>query len=30
MNLRELTHDQQAILAQVESGDFTLSDVSDH
>lgn len=30
MNLRDLTHDQQAILAQVEDGDFTLSDVSDH
>lgn len=30
MNLRELTHDQDAILAQVESGDFTLDDVSDH
>ena len=30
MNLRELTHDQEAILAQVESGDFTLDDVSDH
>lgn len=30
MNLRELTHDQDAILAQVESGDFTLNDVSDH
>jgi hypothetical protein len=30
MNLRELTHDQQAILAQVESGDFSLEDVSDH
>ena len=30
MNLRELTNDQQAILAQVESGDFTLDDVSDH
>jgi hypothetical protein len=28
--LRELTSDQQAILAQVESGDFTLGDVSDH
>ena len=30
MNLRDLTSDQQAILAQVESGDFTLDDVSDH
>jgi len=30
MNLRELTRDQEAILAQVESGDFTLEDVSDH
>lgn len=30
MNLRELTNDQQAILSQVESGDFTLDDVSDH
>ena len=30
MNLRELTHDQEAILAQVENGDFTLDDVSDH
>ena len=30
MNLRKLTHDQEAILAQVESGDFTLDDVSDH
>ena len=30
MNLRQLTHDQEAILAQVESGDFTLDDVSDH
>lgn len=30
MNLRELTHDQRAILAQVENGDFTLDDVSDH
>lgn len=30
MNLRELTEDQEAILAQVESGDFTLDDVSDH
>ena len=30
MNLRELTHDQEAILAQVESGDFSLEDVSDH
>lgn len=30
MNLRDLTHDQEAILAQVESGDFTLDDVSDH
>lgn len=30
MNLRDLTHDQQTILAQVENGDFTLDDVSDH
>ena len=30
MNLRELTEDQNSILAQVESGDFTLDDVSDH
>ena len=30
MNLRELTTDQQAILAKVESGDFTLDQVSDH
>ena len=30
MNLRELTEDQKAILAQVESGDFTLDQVSDH
>ena len=30
MNLRELTVDQEAILAQVESGDFTLEQVSDH
>ena len=30
MNLRQLTHDQEAILAQVEMGDFTLDDVSDH
>jgi len=30
MNLRELTSDQEAILAQVESGDFTLEDVSGH
>ncbi len=30
MNLRELTSDQESILAQVESGDFTLDDVSDH
>lgn len=30
MNLRQLTDDQNAILAQVESGDFTLDDVSDH
>ena len=30
MNLRDLTSDQEAILAQVESGDFTLEDVSDH
>ena len=30
MDLRKLTHDQEAILAQVEKGDFTLDDVSDH
>lgn len=30
MNLRELTQDQENILAQVESGDFSLDDVSDH
>ncbi len=30
MNLRELTHDQESILAMVESGDFTLDQVSDH
>jgi hypothetical protein len=30
MNLRELSDDQQAILAQVENGDFSLDDVSDH
>ena len=30
MNLRDLTHDQEAILAQVEQGDFSLDDVSDH
>ena len=30
MNLRELTEDQNAILAQVECGDFSLDDVSDH
>ncbi|MCP4322903.1 MAG: hypothetical protein GY787_13860 [Alteromonadales bacterium] len=30
MNLRELTTDQEAILAKVESGDFTLDQVSDH
>ena len=30
MNLRQLTDDQQAILAQVENGDFSLDDVSDH
>jgi len=30
MNLRDLTSDQEAILAQVENGDFTLDDVSDH
>jgi len=30
MNLRELTSDQEAILAQVEKGDFTLEQVSDH
>ena len=29
-SLRQLTHDQEAILAQVESGDFSLDDVSDH
>ena len=29
-SLRQLTDDQQAILAQVESGDFSLDDVSDH
>jgi hypothetical protein len=30
MNLRDLTSYQEAILAQVESGDFALDDVSDH
>lgn len=30
MNLRQLTHDQEAILTQVEDGDFTLEQVSDH
>jgi hypothetical protein len=30
MNLRDLTSDQEAILAQVEGGDFTLDQVSDH
>lgn len=30
MNLRELTHDQESILAMVEAGDFSLDDVSDH
>ncbi len=30
MNLRELTNDQLDILAQVENGDFTLDQVSDH
>lgn len=30
MNLRDLTEDQNAILAQVESGEFSLDDVSDH
>lgn len=30
MNLRELTGDQEKILAQVESGDFSIEDVSDH
>ena len=30
MNLRQLTSDQEAILSQVESGDFSLDDVSDH
>ena len=30
MNLRDLTNDQDAILAQVESGDFSLDEVSDH
>ncbi len=30
MNLRELTADQEAILSKVESGDFTLEQVSDH
>lgn len=29
-SLRDLTNDQEAILALVESGDFSLSDVSDH
>jgi len=30
MNLRELTADQEAILTQVENGDFMLTQVSDH
>ena len=30
MNLRELTQDQQEILAQVESEEFSIDDVSDH
>tara|TARA_R110002020_G_scaffold467655_1_gene691360 strand:+ start:2727 stop:3215 length:489 start_codon:yes stop_codon:yes gene_type:complete len=30
MNLRTLTEQQEAILSQVESGDFTLDQVSDH
>jgi hypothetical protein len=30
MNLRELTEDQEAILKQVEDGDFSIDDVSDH
>ena len=30
MNLRELTDEQNAILSQVEDGDFSLDDVSDH
>jgi len=30
VSLRELTEDQTAILAQVESGDFSLDDVADH
>jgi len=30
MNLRELTSDQEAILAQVEDGEFSLDEVSDH
>lgn len=30
MSLRELTAEQDAILAQVESGDFTLEQVEDH
>ena len=30
MSLRELTAEQDAILAQVESGDFTLDQVEDH
>ena len=29
-SLRDLTSDQEAILSQVENGDFTLDDVSDH
>mgnify|MGYP003627909547 FL=1 len=30
VSLRDLTEDQAAILAQVESGDFSLDDVADH
>tara|TARA_R110000822_G_C15160578_1_gene478214 strand:- start:3 stop:488 length:486 start_codon:yes stop_codon:yes gene_type:complete len=30
MNLRELTQDQQEILAQVENDEFSIDDVSDH
>tara|TARA_R110002167_G_scaffold19341_2_gene71510 strand:+ start:3349 stop:3843 length:495 start_codon:yes stop_codon:yes gene_type:complete len=30
VSLRDLTEDQTAILAQVESGDFSLDDVADH
>ena len=30
MSLRDLTDEQNAILAQVENGDFSLEDVSDH